>query len=43
MRVAVTSVSARGAGVLQLADIEQPPVGPGEVCVRVHTSGINPT
>lgn len=29
--------------VLHLTDIERPPVGAGEVCVRVHTSGINPS
>ena len=29
--------------VLQLGDIEMPTAGPGEVLVRVHTSGVNPS
>jgi NADPH2:quinone reductase len=29
--------------VLQLGDIEAPTAGPGEVLVRVHTSGVNPS
>lgn len=29
--------------VLQLGDIETPTAGPGEVLVRVHTSGVNPS
>lgn len=31
------------AAVLQYGDIEQPQPGPGEVLVRVHASGVNPS
>ena len=43
MRVAYYERLGAAREVLHLADIEQPPVGPGEVCVRVHASGINPS
>src|SRR5262250_585679 len=43
MRVAYYERLGAARDVLHLADIEQPQVGPGEVCVRVHTSGINPS
>ena len=29
--------------VLQLGEVENPTAGPGEVLVRVHTSGVNPS
>ena len=43
MRVAYYERLGAARDVLHLADIEQPQVGPGEVCVRVHASGINPS
>ena len=43
MRVAYYERLGAARDVLHLADMEQPPVGPGEVCVRVHASGINPS
>lgn len=43
MKAAVYRDSGAAADVLAVEDIERPAPGPGEVLVRVHASGINPT
>ena len=43
MKAAVYDRIGPAAEVLRVADIERPEPGPGEVRVRVHASGINPT
>ena len=43
MKAAVYDRSGPAAEVLRVVDIERPEPGPGEVRVRVHVSGINPT
>jgi NADPH:quinone reductase len=43
MKAAVYRNSGAAADVLAVEDIERPAPGPGEVLVRVHASGINPT
>ena len=43
MRAAVYDRTGPAAEVLRVTDVEQPEPGPGEVRVRVHVSGVNPT
>ncbi len=43
MRAAVYDRTGPAAEVLRVTDVEQPEPGPGEVRVRVHASGVNPT
>lgn len=43
MRAAYYEQLGAARDVLRLGDVETPQVGPGEVRVRVHTSGINPS
>jgi NADPH2:quinone reductase len=43
VRAVVYDHSGPAAEVLRVADVERPEPGPGEVRVRVHASGINPT
>jgi NADPH:quinone reductase len=43
VRAAVYDRTGPAAEVLRVTDVEQPEPGPGEVRVRVHVSGINPT
>lgn len=43
MKAAVYRGSGPAADVLAVEDIDRPSPGPGEVQVRVHASGINPT
>jgi NADPH:quinone reductase len=43
MRAALYRSSGPAAEVLTVEDIERPEPGPGEVLVRVHASGVNPT
>ena len=43
MKAAVYDRTGPAAEVLRVVDIERPEPGPGEVRVRVHVSGINPT
>ncbi|MBX5440868.1 MAG: NADPH:quinone reductase [Solirubrobacteraceae bacterium] len=43
MLAAVHPTSGPQAGVLEIADVERPAPGPGEVLVRVAVSGVNPT
>ena len=43
MKAAVYERTGPAAEVLRVVDIERPEPGPGEVRVRVHVSGINPT
>ena len=43
MRAAIYDRNGPAAEVLQLTEVERPEPGPGEVRVRVHASGINPT
>jgi NADPH2:quinone reductase len=43
VKAAVYDRSGPAAEVLRVVDIERPEPGPGEVRVRVHVSGINPT
>jgi len=43
MKAAVYRSSGAAADVLAVEDIDRPSPGPGEVLVRVHASGINPT
>lgn len=43
MKAAVYRKSGAAADVLAVEDVERPTPGPGEVLVRVHASGINPT
>ncbi len=43
MKAAVYDHTGPAAEVLRVADIERPEPGPGEVRVRVHVSGVNPT
>src|SRR5262245_5973973 len=43
MRVAYYESLGAARDVLTLGDMEIPQVGPGEVCVRVRASGINPS
>jgi len=43
MKAALYRRTGAAADVLAVEDVERPEPGPGEVLVRVHTSGINPT
>ena len=43
MRAAVYDRTGPAAEVLRVTDVERPEPGPGEVRVRVHVSGVNPT
>ena len=43
MRAAYYEQLGAAREVLTLGSLEPPPTGPGEVCVRVHVSGINPS
>ena len=43
MKAAVYERTGPAAEVLRVVDIERPEPGPGEVRVRVHVSGVNPT
>lgn len=43
MRAAWFESFGSAKDVLQLGDIEAPTAGPGEVLVRIHTSGVNPS
>jgi NADPH2:quinone reductase len=43
MRAALYRSTGPAADVLTVEDVERPEPGPGEVLVRVHASGINPT
>jgi NADPH:quinone reductase len=43
MRAAVYDRTGPAGDVLRVEDVERPEPGPGEVRVRVHTSGVNPT
>lgn len=43
MKAALYSTRGPAAQVLRIEDVERPEPGPGEVLVRVHASGINPT
>lgn len=43
MRAARYPTRGPRAGILEVADVEQPAPGPGEVLVRVAVSGVNPT
>jgi NADPH:quinone reductase len=43
MRAALYSEAGKAADVLRVQEIPRPEPGPGEVLVRVHASGINPT
>jgi NADPH2:quinone reductase len=43
VKAAVYDRTGPAAGVLRVVDIERPEPGPGEVRVRVHVSGVNPT
>lgn len=43
MRAAVYDRTGPAAAVLRVTEVDQPEPGPGEVRVRVHASGVNPT
>jgi NADPH2:quinone reductase len=43
MKAALYRATGPASAVLTLEDIERPEPGPGEVLVRVHASGVNPT
>jgi NADPH2:quinone reductase len=43
MKAALYRTTGPASAVLTLEDIERPEPGPGEVLVRVHASGVNPT
>ena len=43
MRAALYRSTGKASDVLHVEEIEQPEPGPGEVLVRVHASGVNPT
>ncbi len=43
MRAAWFEIFGSAKDVLQLGEIDTPVAGPGEVLVRVHTSGVNPS
>ena len=43
MKAALYRSTGKASDVLHVEEIEQPEPGPGEVLVRVHASGINPT
>ncbi|MDX6338466.1 MAG: NADPH:quinone reductase [Streptosporangiaceae bacterium] len=43
MKAAVYDRTGPAAEVLRVVDIERPEPGPGEVRIRVHVSGVNPT
>jgi len=43
MRAAIYRSTGAAAEVLTVQDIDRPEPGPGEVLVRVHVSGVNPT
>src|SRR5437763_5210113 len=43
MKAALYSATGPAAQVLRVEDIGRPEPGPGEVLVRVHASGVNPT
>ena len=43
MRAAVYRNTGAARDVLRVEDVAQPQPGPGEVLVRVHASGVNPT
>src|SRR5262249_61895230 len=43
MRAAVYRDTGAGRDVLRVEEVGRPEPGPGEVLVRVHSSGVNPT
>ncbi len=43
MRAAFYEKQGPANAVLQLGDLPEPAIGPGEVLVRIHVSGVNPT
>ncbi len=43
MRAAWFESFGKAADVLQFGELETPAAGPGEVLVRIHTSGVNPS
>jgi NADPH:quinone reductase len=43
MRAAVYEASGPARDVLRVTDVDRPEPGPGQVRVRVHASGVNPT
>jgi NADPH:quinone reductase len=43
MRAALYSDTGKASDVLRVEEMDRPDPGPGEVLVRVHASGINPT
>ena len=43
MRAAWFESFGKAADVLQFGELETPTAGPGEVLVRIHTSGVNPS
>jgi NADPH2:quinone reductase len=43
MKAALYRITGPAAAVLTVEEIERPEPGPGEVLVRVHASGVNPT
>jgi NADPH:quinone reductase len=43
MKAAVYRTTGPARDVLRVEDVERPEPGPGEVLVRVHASGVNPT
>src|SRR5437764_5996705 len=43
MRAAVYERTGQAAEVLRVADVQRPELGAGEVRVRIHVSGVNPT
>src|SRR6202023_2596328 len=43
MKAALHSSTGSAAEVLRVEEVERPEPGPGEVLVRVHASGVNPT
>ena len=43
MRAAFYERNGAAREVLSVADVETPKPGPGEVCVRLKASGVNPS
>ena len=43
MKAATYSATGSALDVLRVAQVDRPEPGPGEVLVRVHASGVNPT
>jgi NADPH:quinone reductase len=43
MKAALYEKTGPARDVLKVTEIERPEPGPGEVRVRVHASGVNPT